>query len=54
MKNQAVIQGDTRFYYTGMVQAFLLDRLMPDWKNYIMEENVWLDDLLLEAIGNRE
>jgi hypothetical protein len=52
MKNQAIQQGDTRFYYTGMAQAFLLDRLMPDWKNHIMEENLWLDDLLLEAIGN--
>jgi hypothetical protein len=54
MKNQAIRQGDTRFYYTGMAQAFLLDRLMPDWKNRIMEENVWLDDLLMEAIGNHE
>jgi len=52
MKNQSVQQSDTRFYYTGMAQAFLLDQLMPDWKNHIMEENVWLDDLLLEAIGN--
>lgn len=23
--------GDSRFCYSGMAQAFLLDRLMPDW-----------------------
>ena len=54
MKNQAVQQGDARFYYTGMAQAFLLDWLMPDWKSRIMEENVWLDNLLLETIGYYE
>jgi ABC-type Fe3+-hydroxamate transport system substrate-binding protein len=52
MKNQASQEGDTRFYYTGMAQGFLLDRLLPDWKTRIMAENVWLEELLLEAIGN--
>jgi len=52
MKNQANQEGDTRFYYTGMAQSFLLDRLNPDWKTSIMAENVWLEELLQEAIGN--
>jgi hypothetical protein len=52
LKNQANQESDTRFYYTGMAQGFLLDRLIPDWKTRIMAENVWLDELLQEAIGN--
>ncbi|MGD8455475.1 MAG: hypothetical protein PVF83_03745 [Anaerolineales bacterium] len=52
MKNQAAHKGDVRFYYTGMAQAFLLDRLIPGWKNRIMADHVWLDDLLIEAVGN--
>jgi hypothetical protein len=52
MKNQANQQGDTRFYYTGMAQAFLLDKLKSDWKTHIMREGVWLDDLLQDVIEN--
>ena len=44
-------KGDGRFYYTGMAQAFLLDRLMPSWKLQSFEENIWLDDLLDTASG---
>ncbi len=51
MKNPASQEGDTRFYYTGMAQGFLLDRLLPEWKTGIMAENVWLEELLQEAIG---
>ncbi len=43
-------KGDGRFYYTGMAQAFLLDRLMPSWKLQAFEENIWLNDLLDAAI----
>ena len=39
-------KGDGRFYYTGMAQAFLLDRLMLSWKLQAFEENIWLNDLL--------
>jgi hypothetical protein len=39
-------KGDGRFYYSGMAQAFLLDRLVPDWKSRAFEDGVWLDDLL--------
>jgi hypothetical protein len=44
-------EGDGRFYYTGMAQAFLLDRLMPEWKERAFEEDVWLEDLLRSAVG---
>ena len=33
--------GDGRFYYTGMAQAVLLDRLLLDWKTHAFEEEVW-------------
>lgn len=38
--------GSTRFYYTGMAQATLLDRLSPGWKEQAMQPDVWLEDLL--------
>ena len=50
MKRQAGLEGDTRFYYTGMGQGELLDRLMPDWKSRLFAEGVWLEDLLAEAL----
>ena len=53
MKNQGSQANDTRFYYTGMAQAFLLDRLMPDWKSSIFSEGVWLEDLLRQAIEDK-
>lgn len=44
--------GETIFYYSGWAQAALLDRLAtPDWKEKIMEEGVYLDQLLAEAIS---
>lgn len=49
MKTQATREGETRFYYTGMAQAMLLDRLLPEWKNSVFEDDVWLEDLLMEA-----
>lgn len=52
MKRQASQEGDTRFYYTGMAQAVLLDRLAPEWKEQVMDEGVWLEDLLLWAVGS--
>lgn len=50
MNRQASREGDTRFYYTGMAQARLLDRLLPDWKGQILENRVWLEDLLLAGV----
>ncbi len=41
--------GETRFYYTGFVQAVLLDRLLPGWKEQAFQPGVFLDDLLRQA-----
>jgi len=46
-------EGDGRFYYSGMAQAKMLDRLMPDWKQRYFQEGVWLDDLLAEVVGTQ-
>ncbi len=48
---QASQEGTTRFYYTGMAEAFLLDRLMPDWKERAFDPSTWLEDLLAEAVA---
>ncbi|HRQ38600.1 MAG TPA: hypothetical protein PLD25_11895 [Chloroflexota bacterium] len=42
--------GDGRFYYTGMAQAVLLDRLLPGWKEMIFADGVFLEDLLATAV----
>jgi hypothetical protein len=41
---------ETRFYYAGMAQAFLLDRLFPEWRRKVLVGNVFLEDLLGEVI----
>jgi hypothetical protein len=43
-------EGDGRFYYTRMAQAYLLDRLMPGWKLKAFDDDVWLEDLLSETL----
>ncbi|MFW6098210.1 MAG: hypothetical protein ACOC9Z_09030 [Chloroflexota bacterium] len=42
--------GDGRFYYSGMAQAVLLDRLAPGWKETAMQDDVFLEELLAAAI----
>ncbi len=42
--------GETRFYYSGMAQAALLDRFASGWKAQAWSPGVWLEDLLTEAI----
>jgi hypothetical protein len=54
MRNQASHEGDGRFYYTGMAQAFLLDRLMPGWKSQLMDEGEYLENLLRKAVNRNE
>lgn len=44
-------EGDGRFYYSGMLQAALLDRLAPDWKSHVLPADTWLEDLLREAVN---
>ncbi len=51
LRRMAGDPGDGRFYYTGMAQAVLLDRLLPDWKNQALDEGVFLEDLLRLAAG---
>jgi hypothetical protein len=41
---------ETRFYYGGMAQAVLLDRLMPGWKERAFDQGVFLEDLLRQAV----
>lgn len=43
--------GDTLFYYSGMLQARLLDELMPEWKIKIGQPGIWYEDLLKESIN---
>jgi hypothetical protein len=44
---------ETRFYMTGMAEAFLLDRLLPDWKSKVMQDGVFLEDLLHLAVSGK-
>jgi hypothetical protein len=50
IRSMANDDGDTRFYYSGLAQAVILDRLMPKWRSRILTEGVGLEDLLSEAV----
>jgi len=50
-KRQAITSGDVRFYYSGMLQARVLDRLMPGWKSMAMDEGAFLEDLIRQALA---
>jgi hypothetical protein len=50
IRRMANDQGDTRFYYSGLAQAALLDRLAPEWKTKILSGDVFLEDMLKEAV----
>lgn len=50
IRRMAGDDGEARFYYSGMAQAALLDRLLPGWKVRALEEGVFLEDLLQEAV----
>jgi hypothetical protein len=43
-------QDDIRFYYSGWAQSAMLDRLSPSWKARLFNKDVWLEDLLAEAV----
>jgi len=38
--------GESRFYYGGMLQAMVLDQINPGWQNRAMGEGVYLEDLI--------
>ncbi len=44
---------DTRFYYSGLAQAVLLDRLLPGWKERILTTDLTLEELLHEALTGK-
>lgn len=46
MGRQAVERDDIRFYFSGMAQSMLLDRLAPGWKEAVWADSVWLESLL--------
>jgi peroxiredoxin len=39
------------FYHIGLGKGILLDHILPDWKNRYFAPRVWLDDLIIEALG---
>ncbi len=45
-KKAAVRHGESRFHYSGMLQAIILDRIQPGWKQDIFKDDVYLEDLL--------
>lgn len=51
MKSAAKNGGDTLFYYSGMMQERLLDDLLPGWQSQMGETDVWVEDLLREAVN---
>lgn len=52
MKRMAKDKSEGRFYYTGMAQAVLLDRLVPGWKSHLFDPDIWLEDLLKQALSS--
>jgi len=52
MKRMYADKGDGRFYYSGMAQAYLLDRLSPGWKDRLFNDpTLNLETLLSQAVG---
>ena len=39
-----------RYYLLGAGQAFLLDRLLPDWKTQVLNEKQSLETVLAQAL----
>lgn len=46
--------GESRFYYGGMLQAMVLDQLEPGWRELVMEEDIYLEDLLKQAAASEQ
>ena len=51
MERAAKNGGETLFYYSGMLQARILDDLLPGWKSQMGDPEIWLEDLLQDAIS---
>lgn len=54
LQRMAADGGDGRFYYSGMAQAVLLDHLFPDWKEQALDDDVYLEDLLVMALEGQD
>jgi hypothetical protein len=50
-RRMADSSGDGRFYYSGMAQAVLIDRLLLDWKAQVVPGGTYLEDLLITALN---
>jgi hypothetical protein len=50
IRRMAGDEGDTRFYYSGLAQAILLDRLAGDWRTQAMTDGALLEELLRDAV----
>ena len=51
MRRMAGDHGDGRFYYSGMAQAALLDRVATGWTSRRLLPEVFQEDLLREAVS---
>jgi hypothetical protein len=51
IKRQSNQQGESRFYFSGMAQVVLLDRLWPGWKADSWDNEVGLDELLAKVVS---
>jgi hypothetical protein len=48
------LHGDLRFYLSGAIQAMILDKISPGWKQEIMhQENIGVEDLLQTKVLNK-
>ncbi|MFA6701463.1 MAG: hypothetical protein WCR12_02750 [Dysgonamonadaceae bacterium] len=51
VKRAAVRPSENRFYYSGMLQAVMLDRLLPEWKKEAFKKEVYLEYLLEMSVN---
>ena len=51
VKRAAVRPSENRFYYSGMLQAVMLDRLLPEWKKEAFSKEVYLENLLEMSVN---
>lgn len=51
VKRAAGRPGESRFYYVGMLQAMVLDKIEPGWKSSAFDDDIFLDDLLILNIS---
>lgn len=45
-------RGESRFYYVGMLQAMVLDQVLPQWKTTAFDTGVYQENMLKQAVLN--